>query len=73
MDNRVCRGPSVDEAESVNLPDFAHQKNAGQSLGASGSDRQRECKFVAQYNPAPLRWDRGMCLKGAAASSGHTV
>ena len=39
--------------------ELADQKNAGQSSSASGSDRQRECKFV-QYNPAPPRWVRGM-------------
>ena len=49
------------QVESVNLSEFAGQKNAGQALGASGCDRHRECE--AQDNPAPLG------SEGAAASS----
>ena len=37
---------SGDEAESVNLSELADQKSAGQSLGASGSDHQQDCKFL---------------------------
>ena len=38
--------PSGDQVESVNLPEFADQTNAGQALGASGCDRLQECKCL---------------------------
>ena len=54
----------------MNLQDLAVQKNAEQSLGFSGSDCQRECKFVAQYDPARPPWDRGMLgSKGSCKKS----
>ena len=50
-------GPSGDQVEFV--PELADQKNAGLSLVSSGSDCQREQKFVTKHDPAPPRWDQG--------------
>ena len=52
-DQDVSSGEGGDE--SVNLPEFADQKNAGQALGANGSDRQRECNCL--HNAIQRRFD----------------
>ena len=69
-DTTVRRGPSGDQVEFV--PELADQKNAGQSLVSSGSDCQREGKFVTKHDPAPPRGDRGGLKAAAASCRGQT-